>query len=111
MSKRVLILAVASLTGLAAAASAATVRAASDPCTAPADASAYRLPETVEADDLNYWRIVAEEATPTIEIDVDDPTETRRVFERYEVDPETGAVFALPPAADCEETTEEGARR
>lgn len=87
---------------LSAAATAAPVRIGPDTCAAPADATAYRLGAEVEAEDLNVWRIIAEEATPIVDIDVAEPPTAQRVFERYAVDPEIGEVFAMAPGGGCE---------
>ncbi|MEQ8176715.1 MAG: hypothetical protein RIC52_11230 [Amphiplicatus sp.] len=85
-------------------AGAEVIRIGPNPCPVPADAEPYIPPPDVRAEDLSPWRDLA--SLPVI-VDIDLDRERRRnrdldseVFQRFEVDPETGEIlgFSRRPA-------------
>ena len=70
-----------------------SVMTRSDECVAAADADVYR-PAGVEAQDLNAWRAVGENADPIIDVRAGERKDGRKLFNRFSADPATGEVFA-----------------
>ncbi len=76
------------------------IRIGPDPCPVPADAEPYIPPPDVHAEDLSPWRDLA--SLPVlVDIDLDrDRDRNSEVFQRFEVDLETGEIlgFSRRPA-------------
>lgn len=67
-----------------------------DGCVSAADLSPHAS-VGVDAEDLNQWRSVGEEAAPIIDVRARDRSrDGRRLFTRHIADPETGEVFTDP---------------
>lgn len=79
-------------------AGAEVIRIGPDPCPVPADAEPYIPPPDVHAEDLSPWRDLA--SLPVlVDIDLGHGRDSE-VFQRFEVDPETGDIlgFSRRPA-------------
>ena len=88
----------------AAPAGAKTLAIGSDPCPVAADAEPHVPDPSIIARDENPWRDAALGAPVTFDARLDrrDDRQDGRLFRRFFIDPETGAVFGLEPAgAPC----------